>query len=183
MAKHRKDDRIVEVGSYTDLPKAVTNLTEEHFERDVLHKIFENIHASTVRKYGKEVQDVTHFYLYSNEQFGDTNAFILFHTEKDLNGNCVGWIDFVMVQQSNRSEGLGGQLTEMAIDFLRDKGATIVFTSLLLPVSKDGEEGYPAYGSQQKLTEWGFSEVEKDGKQKHFTINGERYKQMVYVLI
>lgn len=183
MAKHRRDDRIVPVSSFEELSPGIVSLSREHFERDVLSKIFDNMRDSNLRKYGKDGTHTTRYYVYENYQFGETNAFVLFHTEEDKEKNTVGWIDFVMVKNSNRAEGIGSSLTELAIDYLQDKGAIVIFTSLLLPVSHDGEEGFPAYGSRERLEDWGFSEMDRDGKNKHFSIDGERYDQLVFLLI
>lgn len=182
MAKHRVEDRIISVSDVEDIPFAVKQLAAEHFERDVLFNIFNNIKDSTVRKYG-EHKGYTDFFLYSNEQFGETNAFVLYHTEKDAKDNIVGWVDFVMVRQDNRSEGIGSKMTNLAIEKLEEKGCLAVFIGLLQPKSKEGEAGFPTYGSPAQLKEWGFVEAGSSRQKKVFKIEEELYDQLVFVKI
>ena len=181
MAKHRMADRVVEIGSLDDIPFSVKQLAAEHFERNILNNIFENTKVSNLKKYGNE-EGFSQFFLYTHEQFGETNAFVLYHTEVDNTGNVIGWIDFVMVRQCNRSEGIGRKITEHAIDALKEKGCLAIFLGVLQPMSKDGEVGFPAYGSIPQLITCGFVESGSENK-RVFSIEGELYNQMVFVLI
>lgn len=182
MAKHRMSDRVISVGSLEDIPFTVKQLAAEHFERDVLRNIFENTKVSNLKKYGNS-EGFSEFFLYNHEQFGETNAFVLYHTEVDHTGNVIGWIDFVMVKQGNRSEGIGKKITEHAIDDLKEKNCLAIFLGLLQPKSKEGEAGFPAYGSIVQLYDWGFVESGSSKNKKVFNIEGELYDQMVFVLI
>ena len=50
----------------------------------------------------------------------------------------LGGIDFVMVKQGNRSEGIGKKITEHAIDDLKEKNCLAIFLGFLQPKSKRG---------------------------------------------
>lgn len=189
MGKHRKEDKIVPLDPSSPLPHNITKLTSQHFERGVLQRIISGVHSKEQRHEktsGVKLPQKAQFYIFENHQFGETNGFVLAHIEHNVGGVPIrGYIDFVMVAENERTNGIGTMLTLLMKDFLVNKHVRAIYTTILQPCTNDvdgteGEAGYPTYGSPLQLEDWGFMELNTPRKPR-FNIDGDLYEQTTFM--